>query len=119
MAAAVDGRWPVSAADARPGSSFGLEVDRVEAFALEIMQRHRQHSGIGVDMADAIELQTVERRAVLLQVTRDADEFGLLAKRQVHLVGPKGPGIDWAGDKLPERVEVGETGASVRSADRK
>src|ERR1700730_15557591 len=80
-----------------PASSSGLEVDRVEAFALEIVQRHREHSGIGVDATDAIELQTVERRAVLLQVTRDADEFGLRAKRQIHLVGPKGPGIDWAG----------------------
>ena len=59
--AADDSRGVRSAA-----SSFGLEVDRVEAFAFEIMQRHREH-------------------------------------RQIHLIGPKGSGIDRAGDKLPER----------------
>ena len=43
------------------GSYLRFEIDRVEPFALYIVQRHRQDLGISVDTPDAVELQSIKR----------------------------------------------------------
>jgi hypothetical protein len=58
-------------------SDLRVEVDVVELLALDVVQRHRQDLRVAVDLADAVELQPFEGRAVLLHALRHRDELRL------------------------------------------
>ena len=62
-----------------------FEVDAVEAFAGDVVQRHRQYLGVAVDPANTIEPEAIRRRTVLLHAGGDAEELGFRAGRSISL----------------------------------
>src|SRR5919197_962861 len=103
----------------RPSAELRLDVDGIEALAVDVVQRDGQGLRLPVDPPEPEELQPVERRPVLLHARRDAEELGLRPEAHVDLAGAERAGVDRPGDELPERVEVAEPrGALRRIAER-
>src|SRR5262249_9525749 len=94
-------------------SSIGprFEPRRPKGAILDILERHGHHFGGAIDRDVTEELQSLARCNVLaLLLAGRLHVTQLRAERVVEIVGTKTSGMDRAGDKFPERLEILEYG---------
>src|SRR4051812_24127089 len=85
------------------------ELDTVKRPAGDVPQLHGDGARAGVNPYRAEELKAVARRPIVLHFARDSGKADVGAEGPVKRVRAIRPSVQWPGDELPERVELGET----------